>query len=101
MLIIDDKMFLTRIISVLFIDGIYVLNVLDGKINLLKLKLSQLKFDLTYQHQWKLSSSLFVLSIISAKMKSVSSISICVSISKQSIVSRTADSQLKYRHHHM
>ena len=31
MLIIDDKMFLTRIISVLFIDGIYVLNVLDGK----------------------------------------------------------------------
>ena len=42
MLIIDDKMFLTRIISVLFIDGIYVLNVLDGKINLLKLKLSQL-----------------------------------------------------------
>ena len=42
MLIIDDKMFLTRIISVLFIDGIYVLNVLDGKINLPKLKLSQL-----------------------------------------------------------
>ena len=42
MLIIDDKMFLTRIISVLFIDGIYVLNVLDGKINLLKLNLSQL-----------------------------------------------------------
>ena len=41
MLIIDDKMFLTRIISVLFIDGIYVLNVLDGKINLLKLSLSQ------------------------------------------------------------
>ena len=40
MLIIDDKMFLTRIISVLFIDGIYVLNVLDGKINLLKLDLS-------------------------------------------------------------
>ena len=36
MLIIDDKMFLTRIINVLFIDGIYVLDVLDGKINLLK-----------------------------------------------------------------